>query len=81
VLTLLLGLTALLAVFAAIFFFHIRWYWHAAICGGLYGLYIFLQMKVSKLLMRSVSEEEYIDFFDKLLGMDKEPSKDWYFFP
>src|SRR5690242_18712333 len=59
VLTLLLGLTATLAVVAAIFFLHIRWYWRAAICGGLYGLYIFLQMKVSKILMRSVDEEEY----------------------
>jgi hypothetical protein len=37
--------------------------------------------RLARHLARNVAEEDIIALQDKALGLDKKPSKDWYFFP
>ena len=82
----LLSFALVLAVCAALavmlMFWHpLGWFWRLVIGAVVLASFVFVEMKVGKRLRHTVSEEDEIRFDDKVLGLDKEPPKNWYFFP
>ena len=75
-------LLALVSLVGAIIFWHpLGWIASIALAASVYVVFGYGMVKLGRRFRPTVSEEDEIALQDRILGLDKEPPKDWFISP
>ena len=71
-----------IAIVAGIVIWHpIGWLWSVVAAGVVYVVGMLAVVKLTRTVRSSTSEEDAIALQDRVLGLNKEPPKNWYIWP